>query len=124
MRTETPDERNETLEKASEFVGFQALDTFLDALQSVLHNTAQTLDGNTPESDLEWFAKFLYRAAPKSRAAWDHLEEAERDLWRGIAKNCLDALPYLMSRIATRYKAYENVLRDMTGKMNRERYRR
>lgn len=78
----------------------------LDSIHCATHNLWGTLEGNTAESDVVWFARVLFDANNiYDGRRWDNAEQATRDHWTTVAALTLDNLPRIMSRIASRCKA-------------------
>lgn len=108
----------QSLDEALDFVAREARYNVIDALFATLHNAAGTLEGNTEESDVEWFADFLARG---DNRLFSGLEEKDQEEYRRRAFRTLEALPYLMDRIANRYRTRATVLHDMMKAHWRER---
>lgn len=99
------------------FAGEQ-VNQLLDAVASELHNEGQTIDGNTGESDVLWFAEWIYtvnanRVGAGDRCAWRFLDEEDRNSYIQIAQLCIECLPYLSQRIANRYTSLAAAFRTM-----------
>lgn len=84
----------------------------VDAVACEIFNLGNNLEGNTEESDLEWFARQIWLREDKMRVAgwWDAMIDSQKEEYLGIARACLEALPYLMLRIAHRCQDYAKVL--------------
>ena len=104
-----------------------------------MHNLAATCVGNTQDSDVEWFGKWLYNASnfgfgdyrmfcwslsneefdavnllPDriwTRYRWETLPNQYKDAWLKLARLCLHALPHIAERIGHRMLAQSKALR-------------
>lgn len=105
----------------------------------MLHNVGATVAGNTQESDVKWFAQWLYGASNFGGGSvatmewslsnenfdklglvperawtgkrWDTLEAAESEAWIKLARLCLYALPHIAERIGHRFMEQAKALR-------------
>lgn len=91
------------LSDKNDFVERLARYYMLDSVACVMHNEGYSLEGNTEESDLRWFARLLYE---KDRhGAGPRFEDAPQDIQKRylqLAETCMKAIPALMSRISSR----------------------
>lgn len=96
------DEHNKTfLSKNGDFVERLARYYMLDSVAGEMHNEGYSLEGNTEESDLRWFAQLLYRA-DGDRFHWDEVPQDVRDRYLRFAKVTMEAIPSLMARMSAR----------------------
>ncbi len=96
---------NHLMSEALDFVGAEARHLVMDAVYCALANSASDLEGNTAETDVNWFAFQIWGEARRdhNNHVWENvLSEDEREHWRTVARACLDRLPFLMSRMANR----------------------
>lgn len=129
-------------------MGFTDEDLENDSIACALHNMGSTLAGNTQESDVEWFARWLYGASNHWMGSvvtfpwsisneefkklsltpdrqwtgkrWETLEDAERSAWLKFARLCLTGLPHIAERIGQRFMDQAKALRVLTSKRNKE----
>lgn len=75
----------------------------LDAVYCLTHNLWGSLETNTAETDVAWFARALFEAddSPDGRR-WDNVPEATRERYGHAARLAIENLPRLMSRMANR----------------------
>lgn len=73
----------------------------LDSVACTMHNEGYSLEGNTEESDLRWFARLLYQA-DGDRHHWDSVPQDVRDRYLRFAKVTMEAIPSLMARMSAR----------------------
>lgn len=103
------------LQAALEAFSGEQVNHVLDALACELHNEGYALSGNTAESDQDWFAQWLYTVSANrsyhGRTAWQMLEPYEQKLWLALAQLCIECLPFLMERMASRYIAAAEAIR-------------
>jgi hypothetical protein len=96
----------------------------VDALHADHHNLWATLEGNTAESDVRWFARQVYeetrREVCEPFKRFDDLDDFERSRWERVASACLARLPFLMSRVANRCKAIADATRLVVQKLKEE----
>lgn len=78
----------------------------VEALYSEFNNHGYTLEGNTEETDIVWYAKQIYQVNKIGSVRWDSETEEEKKVWLKLARTTLDILPNLMSRRANRAIAY------------------
>jgi len=110
-------DRDATLipERVLDHISQEARTWVLDSVYCSLHNAGNDLQGNTAESDLDWFARELY-ARDRQVPHW-HFEQvlgdAERDHWRRLARLALETLPLLMGRIGSRCERHAQALRGL-----------
>lgn len=98
----TRDEHQKTfLSKNNDLVERLARYYMLDSVACEMHNEGYSLDGNTEESDLRWFAQVLYRA-DGDRFHWDQVPQDVRDRYLRFAKVTMEAIPLLMGRMSAR----------------------
>lgn len=77
----------------------------LDAVYCHGHNLWSSLEGNTAETDIEWFAQILFEQSEDRRNwRWENAPEKVRRFWLGLTETTLRELPRLMSRQANRCK--------------------
>ena len=110
------DTRATFLEDALDFVGQKERYMVADALYCHLHNTGQSLAGNTAENDAEWMARTLYEEWISHRpgpARWDKASDDHRELFSNLARCCLKMMPQLQMRIADRLIELSKVLQDI-----------
>lgn len=100
------------LEDALNFVSREARNLVIDAVYCELHNKGYELQGNTAESDLDWFAREIWRShhdgTPPSQ--WEILKDDEKQRWLELADTSLRVLPRLMERMSHRYIAHSKAL--------------
>ena len=119
-------ERDETLvSEVLEFVGHDQRALVADSVYCALFNAAGDLEGNTAESDTQWFARCLWQEVKGSRPGqWEQLPEQERLRWEDEAAAALRVLPQLMGRIARRCRTQAKALRTLIQHENQYRRRR
>jgi hypothetical protein len=78
---------------------------FLEDIHATAHNLWGSLEGNTAETDVEWFARILYDAEdrPEGRR-WDNEADRVREQFIRLSRTTIQELPRLMSRMANRAK--------------------
>ena len=105
------------LHAEADLAAFQRKWHFLDAVACELHNHGHNLDGNTAESDLEWFARHMWEERwGKPPRHWEvALNQDERDYWIRTAQAALAALPGLQARIASRCIALSKSVRMLSN---------
>lgn len=96
------------LEKALAFLDEKDRENVIDAVYCELHNTWGTLQGNTAESDVKWFARWLCAGVHPRGYEW--LDEYEQHFWDNLAEQCLRGLPMLLDRMVSRYHTYRDVI--------------
>lgn len=101
-----------TLEDALDFVSHEAQYNVLDALYCHFFNEAGTLEGNTEASDVEWFAVVLWDSKHTFYPWYSALDE-EKTEYLELAALCIQKLPFLVERMANRYRAIANALEVM-----------
>lgn len=90
-------------DKLINYVGHYNREMLLDALYCELHNTGYEIDGNTEESDLEWFAQVIYtRATSHPNWRWEHESAEERERYHCMARTAVEQLPVLCERMSAR----------------------
>lgn len=102
------------LDDALDFCGQSERHKVADAIYCCLHNTGQTLAGNTQEDDVEWFARNLYEEWISHRPGpprWDAASPEHREMFHGVARTCIKVMPRLQERIASRLIDLSRVLR-------------
>ena len=82
-----------TLDDALDFAGQEAKHWVVDALRGMFHNEGYTLNGNTAESDMEWFARKLYEF--DTRYSWNSAEEPKKEHYRRIAQFVIGILHFV-----------------------------
>jgi len=111
------------LEDALKFISQEARQMVIDAVYCELHNKGYELEGNTAESDLNWFARELWKTrhddAPISQ--WEALAADEKLRWLQLADSSLAVLPRLMERVSHRYIAYSKALHTVLKQMWNEK---
>lgn len=89
-------------DKACKYVSREAEENIVDAILCTFHNEGYALDGNTAQTDVEWFARILFdRRKQFSVPHWDNLDEDTRNMWLERSQDAIDLLPR-MDRIAHR----------------------
>ncbi len=96
------------IEKALEFLPKEKRTEVIDAVYCEIHNSWGQLEGNTAETDVMWFARWLCNGFHHS--GYDRLSEDEQRFWNNLAEQCIRGLPMLMSRMETRYETYKDAL--------------
>lgn len=96
------DEHEQTfLSKHNDLVERMARYYMLDSVACEMHNEGYSLEGNTEESDLRWFARLLY----EHEGYQSRFEDAHDDIrkrYLKLAETCMKAIPALMSRMSSR----------------------
>lgn len=121
------DERDDLFSDALDYVSRESRYLIMDSLYCSLHNNGYQIEGNTAESDVEWFARNLFSHLGKGRAQghWDNFPD--KDYYRKLAVKTLECLPSLMFRIASRCiehsKAINTILKAEQAAQNAERRR-
>ena len=98
----------DNIEKSLNFLSKEDREKVLDAVYCEIHNSWGTLKGNTAESDIEWFARWLCDGFSPRGYQW--LDDTEKRFWNSLAEQSLRGLPMLMSRMEMRYEAYKDAL--------------
>jgi len=101
----------EAVKDAAEEVSYKARCNIVDAIYCEMHNHGYTLEGNTAETDVRWFARNLYQALKVGTVNWDMETEETRMDWDRQARVVLTLLPNLMSRMSHRCIAYSRTLK-------------
>lgn len=111
-----------SLEHALDFISVEARHYVTDAVYCTLFNLAGDLEGNTAESDTDWWAYELWREMHPmgTRWAWEALSVDERAHWEKLASVSIERLPFLLSRIANRCRSQATAL-GMLAKAERQR---
>lgn len=107
------------LDDALEYVSREARHNIADTLACHLHNAGYALEGNTEESDLEWFARRMYEH--RDPGSWERAPQERRGEYREIARNVLAVLPDFQLRMAHRLIALSKVVRDIERAERAER---
>jgi hypothetical protein len=107
--------RHPDIAKALDHISLESQIMVLDALGCMFHNEGHAITGNSQDHDIEWLARRLHfkLEACGHINDWDEASPGIRAKYLFIAKECLDQLPELMSRISSRYLAWESALRTM-----------
>lgn len=100
-----PDSTDDLFSDSLDFVSREARSMVLDDLHCTLHNKGYSLEGNTAESDIDWFARNIFahvggENAP--RGHWENFPEETKERYRLWARQTLNLLPSLMMRMAHR----------------------
>ena len=90
------------LEDKTEFLNRAARYYLLDIIRREMHNEGYALDGNTAESDERWFARLLCDKDRHEPNSWDRLRDEQRGEYLKQARNAMECIPALMSRISNR----------------------
>lgn len=86
----------------------------LDSLFCQLHNKGYELQGNTEQSDFEWFAHILAGKIRHDTAnVFERLPAETQEHYREIAKAALETIPALMSRISARFILHSQALHEL-----------
>lgn len=111
----------------------------VDAIACAMHNLAATCVGNTQDSDVEWFGKWLYNASNFGLGycrrfawslsneefdavnllpdriwtgyRWETMPDQFKEAWYKLARLCMYAMPRIAERIGHRMLAQSKVLR-------------
>ena len=90
-------------EQLLDYVGHRQRAMFLNTLYGELHNVGYDLQGNTEETDLEWFAESIYTSATgQAPWRWDQEDEHEQERYRLMARAAIKQLPGLCERMSAR----------------------
>jgi len=90
-------------DKALDFASREVKHNIIDALVCTFHNEGYSLDGNTDETDVNWFADVLYRATPGTRQSrLSGQSEVEQREWQEKARIAIECFPALASRVSNR----------------------
>lgn len=111
---------------ALDFLSQEARRNVTDALHAHFHNEWSALEGNTEESDVEWFARTLHETDfddPHHCLHWDGVPDEVKEKYRHMARLSLRNLPAIASRIANRYKAIRDALDDLVKRERDELYK-
>lgn len=96
------DEHQKTfLSKNNDLVERLARYYMLDSVACEMHNEGYSLDGNTEESDLFWFARLLYEH-DGYQSNFEGAHEDTRKRYFKLAETCMKAIPALMGRMSAR----------------------
>ena len=101
----------DNVEKSLEFLPKDTRNKVIDTVYCDIHNAWSAIKGNTPESDIEWFARWL--CGSFNHRGYDWLDENEQRFWKNLSEQCIRGLPMLMSRMEMRYEAYKDALHVM-----------
>lgn len=85
----------------------------LDSLACYLHNDGYALDGNTEESDVEWFARNLWEREHERSGRWEQAPEEEKTRFIRLAQMVIAELPAFQLRIAHRLITLSKIVRDI-----------
>ena len=101
-----PPEDQSLFDAALTDIGHEARLNTLDGIYATLHNAGYSLQGNTEESDLKWFAQRLYDQManwkPQPRCRWENLTDDQRSECLLMASAVLRVLPLLLGRMSSR----------------------
>lgn len=89
------------LSKNNDLVERLARYYMLDSVACEMHNEGYSLDGNTEESDLRWFARLLYEH-DQYYTRFEDIDKETRERYLKLAETCMRAIPALMSRMSAR----------------------
>jgi hypothetical protein len=102
------------LEEGLDYLSREARYYVLDALHCVLFNTANTLDGNTEQGDMGWFAERLHsEMRPFGVTRFEELDEDTRAYYFHLARATIQCLPQLLARIEHRCRVQAAVVGEM-----------
>lgn len=87
------------------FDNFKGAKRTLESVYAITHNLGGSLEGNTAETDVEWFARVIWEAQNHPEGyRWDNVQDFHREQFIGLARLTLENLPRIMSRMANRCK--------------------
>lgn len=109
LNEDYPNETVHTFAKIADVAAITSRHHALDSIACYLHNEGYSLDGNTAESDVEWFAAELYRRRSGELFELCH----DKEYWRELANRCLEMLPSIVDRISHRYIAVSRAVHAM-----------
>lgn len=99
----TRDEHQKTfLSKNNDLVERLARYYMLDSVACEMHNEGYSLDGNTEESDLRWFARLIYEHEGGRSPRFEDADDKTREHYLRLAELCMKTIPALMSRMSAR----------------------
>lgn len=102
------------IEDAMSYASQETRERVADALYCHLHNTGQTLAGNTQESDVEWFARIMWEDRDRRHGErWDNESETTKGLFREFAALAIKMMPRIQNRIASRLIELSKVMEDI-----------
>lgn len=108
------DTRETFLEEAMKYASHEARHHVADALYCHLHNTGQSLAGNTQESDVEWFARIMWEQSGRKHGdRWEIELDAVKDNYRKFSALALGNMSKVQERIADRLIELSKVLQDI-----------
>jgi hypothetical protein len=112
------------LDDALNFCGQEARHFVADALACHLHNTGYQLEGNTQDTDVEWFARVIAQRVRSIEVPgqWDMLPPGVKESYRETARAVIDCLPALQQRMANRLISLSKIMADIS-RIERERSR-
>jgi hypothetical protein len=99
------------LDAAMKYASSETRSRLADALYALLNESARHLKGNTPETDIEWFAKFMTERAGKDAGSVD---------WEWVASIVIDALPHYQARVAERMSLMAQVVSEIASAERKE----
>jgi hypothetical protein len=128
--SDTRDADLDFLSKALIWLGDKDRDDAVDAVYCELHNRGQQLAGNTPESDVDWFARLIWAEQHENDPPWhfdDFISGKERQRYIELSEIVIRIMPRLMSRVADRSIAWaaacHTILRERAAVEKGERKR-